>query len=73
MAPVPDVERILLLETTSAATAPLGAALRSAGAELETRTEALQHPWRWSEDITRVQLPHAQVRALARWVIGGAA
>lgn len=64
------VDRTLLLETTKAATAPLGAVLRGAGCNVETRTEALPHAWRWSEDITRVQLPHAQVRAIARWVVG---
>ncbi len=68
---LPDCDRILLLETTRAATAPLGAVLRGSDSEVETLTEALPHAWRWSEDITRVQLPHAQVRAVARWIAGG--
>jgi pimeloyl-ACP methyl ester carboxylesterase len=63
--------RTLLLETTAAASAPLGAVLRGAGCEVESRTEPLADAWRWSEDVTRVQLPHAQVRAVARWLTGG--
>jgi pimeloyl-ACP methyl ester carboxylesterase len=65
--------RTLLLETSPAASAPLGALLRGAGCDVDTRTEALPHAWRWSEDITRVQLPHAQVRTVARWLTGAGA
>jgi len=69
----PQVERILLVESQRAATAPLGANLRAAGRPVETRTEELRHLWRWNEDITKVQLPHAIVRAIAQWTAKGAA
>lgn len=66
----PRVARILLLETRPADAAPLGAALRAAGCDVDSRCDARPDLWRWSEDITRLQLPHSQVRTVARWIAG---
>ncbi len=68
--PFPPARRLLLLETRDGGAAPLGAALRAGGRHVDSHTDAYPDLWRWSEDITRLLLPHSQVRAIARWVKG---
>lgn len=69
----PPTARVLLLESLQAASAPLGARLRATGCNVTTRLDAVPHMWRWSEDITRVQLPHSHIRTLAAWIAEEAA
>lgn len=67
--PPPDVDRILLLESRTASTAPLGASLRAAGLGVDSHCEPHHHLWSWHEDITKVELPHASIRRLAAWTV----
>lgn len=65
----PAVERVLLLESRTASTAPLGASLRAAGLAVDSHCEPHQRLWSWHEDITKVELPHASIRRLAAWTV----